>query len=331
MYGKDFRKAVLDKFQKTGKLRKTGRKFKISPTTVRNFSNYTPPEKETRGRKSILTDRDRAKIKRIINKLKRKKEKVTATKVLKELGVDVSTRTIQKELRKMNLTFKRIRQRVELTNMNCQNRKSFCIKVIRDNLDWKHVIFTDEARFSLSGPDNFRTWTGDGFEQHRVTKNMGRGGVMVWGFISYEGRFNVWRISSRLNAEKYSEFIVEKFLPVLNEMSEEMEKEYIFQQDNAGCHTARYTQRVFRRHNIQPMDWPARSPDLSPIENVWHLLKNLVYDGPQFDNDDQLWNRIKRCSSDLIRNNPDLLPNLYHGMSRRIGDCLAIEGKQIKK
>ncbi|GFU00327.1 transposable element Tcb2 transposase [Trichonephila clavipes] len=48
----------------------------------------------------------------------------------------------------------------------------------------------------------------------------------------------------------------------------------ILQQDNARPHTARVAQD-FLRH-FQTLPWPARSPDLSPVEHVWDQLKRQM-------------------------------------------------------
>ena len=53
----------------------------------------------------------------------------------------------------------------------------------------------------------------------------------------------------------------------------------VFQDDNAPAHRARCVMYFFGDGNMQHMDWPAISPDLSPIENIWseisHGLNNM--------------------------------------------------------
>ncbi|GFW73591.1 hypothetical protein TNCV_1540461 [Trichonephila clavipes] len=46
----------------------------------------------------------------------------------------------------------------------------------------------------------------------------------------------------------------------------------IFQQDNAQPHVAHIVQRFFVNHRIELLLWPALSPDLSPIENMWSMV-----------------------------------------------------------
>ena len=46
--------------------------------------------------------------------------------------------------------------------------------------------------------------------------------------------------------------------------------------DNALSHKAAFTREVLRVNNIQPMVWPAFSPDLNPTEAVWSEMKDFI-------------------------------------------------------
>ena len=52
--------------------------------------------------------------------------------------------------------------------------------------------------------------------------------------------------------------------------------DFIFQQDNDPKHTSRIAKRFFLEKNIKTLDWPAMSPDMNPIENLWDLIKVRV-------------------------------------------------------
>ena len=50
-------------------------------------------------------------------------------------------------------------------------------------------------------------------------------------------------------------------------------RHFRFQQDNAKPHTSKFTTAWFETAGLDVMDWPANSADLSPIENIFGLLK----------------------------------------------------------
>ncbi len=49
--------------------------------------------------------------------------------------------------------------------------------------------------------------------------------------------------------------------------------DFIFQQNLAPVHTAKSTKSWFNDHGVTVLDWPANSPDLNPIENLWGLSR----------------------------------------------------------
>ena len=50
-----------------------------------------------------------------------------------------------------------------------------------------------------------------------------------------------------------------------------------FQQDGARCHTAVSSMRWFRDNGVHVLPgWPANSPDLSPVEQVWSIMKRFI-------------------------------------------------------
>ena len=52
----------------------------------------------------------------------------------------------------------------------------------------------------------------------------------------------------------------------------------LFQQDNATSHVAKDVQEWFKTHSneLVLLQWPPQSPDISPIENIWHILKKKI-------------------------------------------------------
>ncbi len=54
------------------------------------------------------------------------------------------------------------------------------------------------------------------------------------------------------------------------------EKKLIFHQVLAPAHTAKSTKSWLNDHGVGVLDWPANSPDLNPIENLWAIVKRKM-------------------------------------------------------
>ena len=106
---------------------------------------------------------------------------------------------------------------------------------------------------------------------------------MFWGAIGYGCHSQLVAIHRRtpserthekdklgLNSTQYcQEILGPHLLSMLNSESEVIE-------DGAPCHTSKETRTYRLEHGIQRIPWPANSPDLNLIENVWALLKHKL-------------------------------------------------------
>ncbi|GFU02844.1 transposable element Tcb1 transposase [Trichonephila clavipes] len=98
----------------------------------------------------------------------------------------------------------------------------------------------------------------------------------------------------------------------------------IFQQDNARPHVARIVQRFFVNHQIELLSWPARSPDLSLIENMWSMVaQRLTQITPPATTPDQLWQRVEAAWS-AVPEEP--LQSLSESMPRRVAAVISNNG-----
>ncbi|GFX25326.1 transposable element Tcb1 transposase [Trichonephila clavipes] len=189
--------------------------------------------------------------------------------------------------------------------------------------DWQKVVFSDESRFVWGTHDNrVRVWRRPGeryISLHTLLSHTARtAGVMVWGAIAYDSRSTLIVMLGTLTGQRYVDNILRAHVgPFVNALPVA-----IFQQDNARPHTARVAQD-FPRH-FQTLSWPARSPELSPVEHVWDPVKRKMPSCHSV-------HYLELAAQDLWAHLPqDNLRCLINSMPDRVSACIAAGGSPTR-
>ena len=97
---------------------------------------------------------------------------------------------------------------------------------------------------------------------------------------------------------------------------------WIFQQDNALCHTACLTKNWFAEKAIEVMEWPAQSPDINSIENLWDQIATRVSEKNP-SNLAELWVAVNAEWDEL---ETQRVETLFESMPRRCEAIFAARG-----
>jgi hypothetical protein len=263
--------------------------------------------------------------------------KTNATEVQKALaesiGVAVSAATVRRALKEAGLVSFVKPKKPLLSAKNVKARLAFAKSHLGWTLDdWKRVIWSDETKISRFGSDgrhySWKRITEKLHPKHvkQVVKHGGKS-LMVWGCITYDGPGYMTKIDSILDKDLYKQILETDLVESMGWYGYEARK-VIFQHDNDPKHTSKLVKEYLEDQDFTTMVWPAQSPDLNPIENIWSLVKLRLfrnYDAPPKGIHD-LWDRIQEVWNSLTLED---CRKVIDTMPKRCSDVIKAKGYWI--
>ncbi|GFX04438.1 cubilin [Trichonephila clavipes] len=149
--------------------------------------------------------------------------------------------------------------------------------------------------------------------------------IMVWAGIMINGRTRLHVVANGIMTGQ--RYIDEVLLPHVRLFCGAVGDKFVFMDDNATCHRTLAVQDSLDSEGIQRLVWPARSPDLNPIENVWDALGRQVA-GRNYPptNKNTL---IRALTEEWDKLPQQLLDNVVQSMVRRVECCITLHGGHI--
>ena len=155
-------------------------KLNMSWCSVRNLCTYKGKvHKMKRGPKDKINKVKQLSIKRSIALMSSNLERVTSPKINKDCKLNVNLRTVQKYLKKKGFKYKKAMKKICLTQRHKMIRINLITQWITSNHNWENTIFSDEKRFCLDGPDDWRSYMPKNQNIMRQKRQCNGGGVMV--------------------------------------------------------------------------------------------------------------------------------------------------------
>ncbi|XP_066152080.1 uncharacterized protein [Euwallacea fornicatus] len=189
-------------------------------------------------------------------------------------------------------------------------RTHFCRFILHADIEdgrfLRRILWTDESKFSREGVTNFHNlhyWAEENPHMKKETSFQHKFSVNVWAGIIGRLLIGPYFLPDNLNGENYLEFLRNHLPDILDDIPLDVRTEIIFQNDGCPAHY-RKTIREFLNNQFPerwigrngPILWPARSPDLTPVDyHIWGRMKELVYNEEIHDRD-HLIQKINRAA-----------------------------------
>jgi len=268
-------------------------------------------------------------------------------------GIQVSRKTLRRRLKEIDLYSRVRRQKPVLKPSHKAARLRWARKYQNWTVeDWKKVIWSDESAIVLGRKSRRRRCIrkkGQAFLSRYCdgTVKSGKVTIMVWACFTGAGPGPLIVCDAgSVNADRYLEILKDGVVTLVDKLLEvppgadsivvATDDTFLFMHDNAPCHTATKVKNFLKKRRLPTMKWPAQSPDLNPIENLWTDFKERFHTrcahlGIKPSTRSEV---LEKCA-DILRElwreqGMELITKLIESMPRRIAAVIAARGGPTK-
>ena len=334
--GGEVRQMIVESYRSNKNISELARIFGIPRRTIgsviKKFQQFGSVENRSgRGRKRLFTDRDTNQLSRVV-KQNRRRPLQDITTIINE-GKDHSfcTKTVQRKLKDLGYKRRVAKKQVVVREVNKKKRVAWA-KERKDwsvDAQWKKWIFSDESQIVIGKNNKICIWRKDSEvdDPHVISRApRGRVSLMVWGCMCFAGVGTLTDVEGIINAQKYINIIDNNLWPVIARHFPN--ENYIFMDDNAPVHRARVVREYMETNNINHTEWPAQSPDLNPIENIWLKLKrDIEPQAVNINSKNDLLNAVRRSWETI---EPAYIQGLYNTIPARLKEVIKMKGNLTK-
>lgn len=297
-----------------------------------------PPGFSGRGRPSTYSADDEENVLQTVAE-----DRTISTRSL-ATAVGMSQSTVMRVLHRNHYHPFRMQKVQALLPEDYQRRLDFCNFILRRQTHDQHfsrtILFTDEAYFSKEGIVNSHNWHEWAEENPHSTVIRGyqqRCSVNIWCGIIDHHLIGPHVLPHRLTGERYLRFLDATLPELLEDVSLASRMNLWYMHDGAPAHFSgtvrRHLDNAFPSKWIGrggPVAWPARSPDLNPLDFfLWGHLKSVIYEG-EVDDVNTLQRRIQHAC-DITKRDTDMMDRVQQSFLRRVQLCHTHRGRHFEQ